>query len=176
MRELFAPIAMKVAGGIIGALLLVIAFQAITLRAEKHHSAKVETRLHESEAAAALFASRVEAKSNAILAKAEVNARRVETAQAQIQQETDHEIRTRIASAVAAARLRTNPASSAGAGSGAGQGASAPDTPGDTAGDGQTALVRASDLTACAEAYVKATGWQAWWQSVSAIERQGEVR
>lgn len=32
-------------------------------------------------------------------------------------------------------------------------------------------VVPASDLTACAEAYVTATGWQAWWGSVSAVPR-----
>jgi hypothetical protein len=176
MTDFLAPLSAKIFGALSLALLIVIGvlwWQNGGLRTDLRQS-KAETAQVRSDYA--LFAANVTAKSNAILAKAEENARRVETAQAQIQQETDHEIRTRIASAVAAARLRTNPASSANPGGGAGQGASAPDTPGDPAGDGQTALVRASDLTACAEAYVKATGWQAWWQSVSAIERQGEVR
>ncbi len=67
------------------------------LRAEKHHSAKVETRLHQTEAAYAQFQADVRAKTALALAQDAANAARVEAAQSKATQEVSDDYQTQLA-------------------------------------------------------------------------------
>ena len=110
-------------------------------------------------------------KSHTELARKEdaVHKAEVERAYVQKSQESDNEIRRRIAAAVAAVRVRvvSTPVHPGGGGSPAVPGA--PVAAASPAGASQEAVVSSSDLTTCAENTIKAEGWQSWWKSVAAV-------
>lgn len=117
-----------------------------------------------------LFAERVRLTSETIVAKAEKSARRVETAQTQAQQESDNEIRQRIAAAVRAVQLRAGQtrADTRSGGNDLPQAATAAGSP---SGTSQAAELATDDLTICTENTIKLDGWQSWWRQVSTIDR-----
>lgn len=100
-----------------------------------------------------------------------MHARAVETRQAQISQEIQDDLISRLVSARAdAARYaeRLRAASQAHPDSGAATGMPGlPDAPSSASGAGQTAEL---DAVACGEAVVKAKGWIDWYRSVSKVE------
>jgi hypothetical protein len=102
------------------------------------------------------------------------HARAVETRQAQINQENQDALLSRLADARAdadayARQLRANRAAGADSGGGAGT-----DLPGATDAAGLSAhadRVAELDAQACAANTVIADGWQRWWRDVSGVER-----
>ena len=147
-----------------------VALLFAALMVTRHTLASRTDALEREKAASVLFAARVEAKSNEIIARAQANARRVETAQTQIQQEKDHAIRASGDANARAARLwaETHRADSRSCGN------TMPGPPGPASnpdGAGQEAVVPAHDLELCAIAVTKAEGWSAWYKSISAIPR-----
>lgn len=161
---------------IIGAFTLSALLIAITWGAINKHNAihwqKVaknkELALKESENARLLFAERVKAKSEGIRRRAIENARRVEAAQTQISQESDNEIRSRIAAVSASVRAQASGGTHPGRGGNSLPGS--PDATGNPAGAGQASVVVADRLI-CTEAIVKAEGWAGWWERISEIPR-----
>lgn len=156
--------------GLIGLVLIFAALQWVNGRHwQKRYASEHEARLQLA-ADFKAFANGVTAKSQAIVAKANVRNARIAAEFQTIEKENDSEIRRRIAAAVATVRLRA----SQGGADPRGSRDAMPGTP-DAAGSpdraGAHALVPASDLEICAEAVIKAEGWQAWWARVTAVER-----
>ena len=112
-------------------------------------------------------------KSHTELARKEDAAHKadVERNQAKVSEESDNEIRRRIAAAVAAVRVRvvSTPVHPGGGTSPAVPGA--PIAVVSPAGASQEAVVSSSDLTTCAENTIKAEGWQSWWKGIAAVPR-----
>ena len=119
----------------------------------------------------ALFVADV--KSHTELARKEDAAHKadVERSQAKVSEESDNEIRRRIAAAVAAVRVRVAPTPAHPGSGGSPAVPGAPIAAVNPAGAGQEAVVPAEDLTTCAANTVLAEGWQSWWKSVAAVPR-----
>ncbi len=120
----------------------------------------------------AQFAADVKAKTELARAEDAAHKAQVERDQNKVSQESDHEIRQRIAAAVAAVHVRLQPAPPTHSSGGGSSGLSAaPDPANDPAGAGAEAIVPTVDLTICVANTVKAEGWQDWWKSVQAVPR-----
>lgn len=117
-----------------------------------------------------LTETRIRATQAAATAKDQANARRVETAQAKASQETSDALLPQLEDARAAARRYADQLRARTAQGAVGQ----PHLP--YAADAALGADAASDPTeldalACADAVIKAEGWQAWWKRVVAIPR-----
>jgi hypothetical protein len=97
----------------------------------------------------------------------------VERNQNKISQESDNEIRARIAAAVAAvhSRVQHTPAQAHSSSSGDPAMPSPAVSAASPAGAGQEAVVPTADLEVCAANTVLAEGWQSWWKEVAAVPR-----
>lgn len=114
------------------------------------------------------FARGVREKSEQIVSKATERNKRIAAEYRAIEKENDSEIRRRIDAAVARVRAQGG----ASAGSSGNPATSASQAPGGAAGAGETAIVPARDLEICAEAVIKAEGWQEWFRRVSSVARE----
>lgn len=118
----------------------------------------------------AQFQADVKAKTELARKEDALHKAQVERDQNKVSQESDHEIRSRIAAAVAAVRVQLS--SPAHPGDGGSPAVSSPAlAAGSPAGAGQAAIVPAVDLEVCVTNTVKAEGWQSWWKGVAAVPR-----
>lgn len=97
LKSLFAPLAMKVAGGLVALSMAACLFLYISLLGEQRHSAKLETRLVKTQAEYDQFALKVKAKADEFAAKATQLARETESRQNEISQEVSRDYQTRLA-------------------------------------------------------------------------------
>ena len=156
--------------GAIGAAVVVALFLAWVWRIDSLR-ASYKQELAACRTNHAQFVADVKAKNEARRLDAAHKAE-VERNQNKISEESDHEIRAKIAAAVAAARSRRQSAPAAHpGGSGSPSVPSTPVAASSPAGAGQEAVVPAEDLTTCATNTVLVEGWQSWWKGVAAIPR-----
>ena len=153
-------------------LLVALFVSAALLRAEKRHSAKIQTALNQTVAAYDQFRADVNAKTAEAQRIDRENKARVDTAQRQERQESSHAydaLRARYNDALG--RLRSTAAATH-TGSGDNQGVpGTAGTAGSTVAAGQGAFVSEDDLSICADNTAAAKTWQDWWMKVSAIPR-----
>jgi len=157
--------------GAIGAAVVVALFLAWVWRIDSLR-ASYKQELAACRTNHAQFVADVKAKTDEARRLDAAHKAEVERNQNKVSEESDHEIRAKIAAAVAAARSRMQPAPAAHPSSGGSPPVSrAPIPTGSPAGAGQEAVVPAEDLTTCATNTVLAEGWQSWWKGVAAIPR-----
>jgi hypothetical protein len=141
------------------------------LRAEKHHSAKVETRLHQTESAYAQFQADVRSKTALAQAQDAANAARVEAAQSKATQEVSDDYQTQLAALRARYNALSLRAGKTGSDSGRGGKANLPVVSDPASGvDGAASSAPVNEFNAEANA-LQLKALQGWVSSVSSIDR-----
>lgn len=141
----------------------------LALAATRHTLASRTVALEAERAAHAQDLANVKATADKARADDIANSQRVQSEDARIAKDIQDDLTARLADARAAAARSVRSASAADPGRVAGADMPSPaPAPGGAAGAGQTAEM---DAIACAEGVTKAQGWQDWWRSVSAVER-----
>lgn len=156
--RLFAPLAMKISGGIILALTLYAGFLNIQIAVEKRHSAKWEKRAGEWQAAHDKLEANIRAKTVLAQAQDAAHAAATEARDLKRAMETNDALRKDIAAVRSrlAERVRAGATT---ADKGSGGSSSVPTSPGSTpslAGAGGGAFIPENDLRICAENTLKA--------------------
>jgi hypothetical protein len=167
----------KIATYVTGGLLAIIVILALALTITRGTLHKRTDALHtEQQAHRTDIATWQAAVAKAKADDAE-HARQVEQQQAQITQDTEHDLQTQLADArsIADRWMRDHAATDDSGGSGGASMSEPPDAARNANLAAAQALVSGADIDACATDYVIAKGWQDWWSKVQPVWQSGSA-
>jgi hypothetical protein len=165
----------KIATYVTGGLLAVIVGLALALTITRTTLHKRTDALHAEQQAHATDIATWKAATAKAQAEDAAHARQVEQQQAQIAQDTEHDLQTQLADARAIADrwMRDHAATDDHSGSGNAPVSEPADTTRNANLASAQALVSGADIDACATDYVIAKGWQDWWSKVQPVWSAG---